>query len=48
MVQKGPWRVWGGVWEMIEICKIVKIPGEICVKADKGEFIHQQVEQKNV
>ena len=26
VVQKSPWRVWGGVWEMIEICKIVKIP----------------------
>ena len=28
VVQKGSWRVWGGVWEMIEICKIVNIPGK--------------------
>ena len=25
VVQKGPWEGLGGVWKMIEICKIVKI-----------------------
>ena len=28
LVQKGPWESLGGVWKMIEICKIVKIPGK--------------------